>query len=234
MRAIYRREVGAYFHSMTGYVYMAVLLFFNGFYFMAYNLNYGYTHYAYALYSQIVVLLLAVPILTMRSMAEERRSRTDQLLLTSPVTLWGIVWGKYLAMITVLAVPMAISALCPMILAMCGTAHLTADYAALLTFFLLACVFAAVGLFLSSLTESQVIAAVGTFAALLILYLWNNVADFLPGVLGELAARFSFTAPMDSIVNYSLFDLGGVVLYLSMAGLFLFLTVQTLQKRRWA
>ena len=234
MSAIYRREVGAYFHSMIGYVYMAVLLFFNGFYFMAYNLNYGYTHYAYALYSQVVVLLLAVPILTMRSMAEERRSRTDQLLLTSPVTLWGIVWGKYLAMVTVLAVPMVVSALCPMILAMCGTAPLTADYAALLTFFLLACVFAAVGLFLSSLTESQVIAAVGTFAALLILYLWDNVADFLPGVLGELAAGFSFTAPMDNIVNYSLFDLGGVVLYLSMAGLFLFLTVQTLQKRRWA
>ena len=90
------------------------------------------------------------------------------------------------------------------------------------------------GLFLSSLTESQVIAAVGTFAALLILYLWDNVADFLPGALGELAAGFSFTAPMDSIVNYSLFDLGGVALYLSMAGLFLFLTVQTLQKRRWA
>ena len=97
MRAICRREIAAYFHSMTGYVYLAVLLFFSGFYFMAYNLSYGYTRYAYAIDGQAAVLLLAVPILTMRSMAQERRSRTDQLLLTSPVTLWGVVLGKYLS-----------------------------------------------------------------------------------------------------------------------------------------
>ena len=234
MTAVYKRELRSYFTSMVGYVFIAILIFFVGIYFMAYNLFGGYPSFGYVLLSCTIIFMVAVPILTMRSMAEDRRGKTDQLLLTSPVSLTGIVLGKYLAMVTVLAVPMVISALCPMILAMCGTAHLTADYAALLTFFLLACVFAAVGLFLSSLTESQVIAAVGTFAALLILYLWDNVADFLPGVLGELAARFSFTAPMDNIVNYSLFDLGGVVLYLSMAGLFLFLTVQTLQKRRWA
>ena len=234
MFAIFKRELRSYFTSLVGYVVIGVMLAFTGLYYSANCLVYGTSDFSTVLYSTTLVMLFLLPALTMRSFADERRNKTDQLLLTSPVTLWGIVWGKYLAMVTVLAVPMVISALCPMILAMCGTAHLTADYAALLTFFLLACVFAAVGLFLSSLTESQVIAAVGTFAALLILYLWDNVADFLPGVLGELAARFSFTAPMDNIVNYSLFDLGGVVLYLSMAGLFLFLTAQTLQKRRWA
>ena len=234
MSAIYRREVGAYFHSMIGYVYMAVLLFFNGFYFMAYNLNYGYTHYAYALYSQVVVLLLAVPILTMRSMAEERRSRTDQLLLTSPVTLWGIVWGKYLAMVTVLLVPILLICFCPLIIAMNGSATLTADYAAILAFFCMGCVYIAVGMFVSALTESQIIAAVGTFAALLVLYLWTDLVSFLPDSLAQLLSSFDFQGVLDNFAYYSVFDVGGVVLYLSMAGLFLFLTVQTLQKRRWA
>ena len=233
MTAIYRREVDAYFHSMVGCLYIAVLLFFNGIYFMANNLSIGYTHYSYAISGQTVILLLAVPVLTMHSMAEDRRSRADQLLLTSPVTLWGVVWGKYLAVVTVLAVPALISCFCPLIIAMNGEAHLLSDYAAILEFFLLACVFASVGLFFSSLTESQVIAAVGTFAGLLILYLWEDIAAFLPGALGELAARFSFVAPLSDIINYSVLNLSGLVLYLSMTGLFLFLTVQTLQKRRW-
>ena len=234
MSAIYRREVSAYFHSMVGYVYVAVLLFFSGFYFMVYNLNYGYPSFAYSLSGQVVVLLMAVPVLTMRSMAEDRRGRTDQLLLTSPVTLWGMVWGKYLAMVTVLAVPTLVSCFCPLIIAMNGSAELAVDYAAILQLFLLTCLFAAVGLFFSSLTESQVIAAVTTFAALLILYLWDSIAGFLPGVLGEAAGQFSPMAPFNDLVNYRLLHLDGLVLYLSLIGLFLFLTVQTLQKRRWA
>lgn len=234
MSAIYRREVSAYFHSMIGYVYVAVLLLFGGYYFMGYNLQYGYPRYAYALTGQVVVLLMAVPVLTMRSMAEERRGRTDQLLLTSPVTLWGMVWGKYLAMVTVLAVPTLVSCFCPLIIAMNGSSDLAGDYAAILMLFLLTCLFAAVGLFFSSITESQVIAGVTTFAALLILYLWDGIAGFLPGVLGEAASQFSVLAPFDDLVNNSLLHLDGIVLYLSLIGLFLFLTVQTLQKRRWA
>ena len=114
-----------------------------------------------------------------------------------------------------------------------GAAHLTADYAAILYFFLLTCAFAAVGLFLSSLTQSQVVAGAGTFAVLLILYLWDSAADFLPGVLGDAAASFSLAAPLVQVIHYCVLDLGGVVLYLSVAGLFLFLTVLTLQRRRW-
>ena len=89
------------------------------------------------------------------------------------------------------------------------------------------------GLFLSSLTQSQVVAGAGTFAVLLILYLWDSAADFLPGALGDAAARFSLAAPLVQVIHYRVLDLGGVVLYLSVAGLFLFLTVLTLQRRRW-
>ena len=234
MTAIYKRELSSYFNSMIGYVFVAVLIFFTGIYFMAYNLYNGLPQFSYTLYSLMSILLITIPILTMKSMAEERHSRTDQLLLTSPVTLTGVVLGKYFAMVTVFFVPVALMAFCPLIIAMNGEARLLSDYAALFAFFLMGCVFLAIGMFLSSLTESQIIAAVSTFAVLLILYLWDDLIGFLPSALSDLLSAFSFTQTFYNFVQYSMFDLGGVVLYLSLAGLFVFLTIQGLQKRRWS
>ena len=131
-------------------------------------------------------------------------------------------------------IPVALMAFCPLIIAMNGEARLLSDYASLFAFFLMGCVFLAIGMFLSSLTESQIIAAVSTFAVLLILYLWDDLTGFLPSALGNLLSAFSFTQTFYNFVQYSMFDLGGVVLYLSLTGLFLFLTIQGLQKRRWS
>lgn len=233
MKAIYLREVRACFTNMTGCVFIAVVTFFIGIYFMANNLYYGYPQFSYALLNGIVVFLVAVPILTMRSMAEERRARTDQLLLSAPVSLTGVVLGKYFSMLTVLAIPMGLFCQCPLIIAANGTGQLASGYASILAFFLMGCVFVAVGMFLSSLTESQVIAAVSTFAALLALYLWDDLMDFLPDALAGLLSRFSFSSVLYNFAYYSVFDVGGVVLYLSLSGLFVLLTVQALQKRRW-
>ena len=102
MRAIYRRELKSYFHSMIGYVFIAFLVAFTGVYFMAYNLNYGYPYFSYVLSATIFIYLIAIPILTMRSFAEERKNKTDQMLLTAPVSLFQVVMGKYLAMVTIL------------------------------------------------------------------------------------------------------------------------------------
>lgn len=234
MTAIYKRELSSYFNSMIGYAFVAVLIFFTGIYFMAYNLYNGLPQFSYTLYSLMSILLITIPILTMKSMAEERHSRTDQLLLTSPVTLTGVVLGKYFAMVTVFLIPVALMAFCPLIIAMNGEARLLSDYAALFAFFLMGCVFLAIGMFLSSLTESQIISAVSTFAVLLILYLWDDLTGFLSSALGDLLSAFSFTQTFYNFVQYSMFDLGGVVLYLSLAGLFVFLTIQGLQKRRWS
>ena len=184
MTAIYKRELSSYFNSMIGYVFVAVLIFFTGLYFMAYNLYNGLPQFSYTLYSLTSILLFAIPLLTMKSMAEERHSRTDQLLLTSPVTLTGMVLGKYFAMVTIFLIPVALMAFCPLIIAMNGEARLLSDYASLFAFFLMGCVFLAIGMFLSSLTESQIIAAVSTFAVLLILYLWDSLTGFLPSALG--------------------------------------------------
>lgn len=97
MNAIFKRELRSYFYGMLGYLLTAFLLASSGIYFLALNLGYGLTDFSYyTLYRTIFMLLLYIPVLTMRSLAEERRSRTDQLLLTSPVSVWGVVLGKFL------------------------------------------------------------------------------------------------------------------------------------------
>lgn len=180
MRAIYKRELRSYFHSMIGYVFIAFLTAFAGVYFMAYNLNYGYPYFSYVLTGITFIFLIAIPILTMRCFSEEQRSKTDQLLLTSPVSLLEIVTGKYLAMVSILAVPCAIYLIFPWIIKAQGTAYIAVDYLSIFVFFLLGCVYIAIGMFISSLTQSQILAAIGAFAILLIVYLWDGILEFLP------------------------------------------------------
>ena len=233
MSAIYKRELSSYFNSMIGYVFIAAMVFFNGIYFMAYNIYSGLPDFSYCLMSMMSILMFTVPILTMKAMAEERHSRTDQLLLTAPVPLWQVVLGKYLAMVTVFLIPVLLSAFCPLIIAASGEAHLLSDYATLLAFFLMGCVFIAVGMFLSSLTESQIIAAVGTFAVLLLFFLWEDLMSFLPGALSNVLSAFAFRTVFYNFAQYQVFDLSGLILYGSLAALFVFLTIQTLLRRRW-
>lgn len=287
MTAIYKREVASYFNSMTGWLFTAVLTVFIGIYFFAYNLFNGYPYFSMSLSYTLFVFMVVVPILTMRSMAEERRSRTDQLLLTAPVSVTGVVMGKYLAMLTVFALPTAIACLCPLIIALNGSSFLLADYGTILAFFLLGAVEIAVGLLVSALTESQLIAAVGTFGLLLVLYLWDGLVSFLPssasgsllgllaalilvcfllnalsdnwkitagtlavgaaviagfyikdssafaGLLPDVLGKFSLITAFDSFASDHVFDLRGVLLYLSLCALLVFLTVQVVQKRRW-
>lgn len=287
MKAIYKRELRAYFNSMTGWVFAAALSVFIGIYFTAYNLMAGYTYFSYALNATLIVFMALVPVLTMRSLAEERRSKTDQLLFTAPVSLTGVVLGKYFAMLTVLAAPVALACMCPLIIRMNGTAHFRADYASLLAYFLLAAVEIALGLLVSALTESQVIAAVGTFCLLLALYLWDGLVSLMPtsasgslagltiallavclllnalsgswkltaavlvlgaaalggfylrdssafaGLLPDVLGRFSLLDAFNNFATGHVFDIPGLLLYLSLIALLVFLTVQVLQKRRW-
>lgn len=287
MKAIYKRELSSYFNSMIGWMFIAVLTVFIGIYFMAYNLMGGHPYFSYALNSTLFIFMVVIPILTMRSLAEERHSKTDQLLLTSPASILQIVLGKYFALLSVFAVPVLISCLCPLIIKLNGTAYLKADYATVLAFFLLGAVEIAVGLFISSLTESQIIAAVGTFCLLLLLYLWDGLVGYLPtsavgslvgllvllvlvcfllyslsnnwkvaggaGVAGAAViigfylrasskfasllpgalGKFSLLDAFDSFATDHVFDLKGLLLYLSLIALLVFLTCQALQKRRW-
>lgn len=288
MLAIYKRELKSYFQSMVGCVFVAFLVAFTGIYFTAYNLNAGYPYFSYTLSGSLIVFIVGIPLITMRSFAEERKNKTDQLLLTAPVSLTKIVLGKYLAMISVVAIPNLIFCLFPLLIKMNGTAYLKTDYISIGVFFLLGCVYVAIGMFMSALTESQMIAFITTFGLLLILYLWNGIIGFLPSsaigsliglivvftiiiayvyhmtenwmlsavlevlgivasvatyivksslfenlltkILGKLALADVFT----DITNNHIVDITGIVLYLSVIAIFIVLTIQAIQKRRWS
>lgn len=180
MIAIYKRELRSYFHSMIGYVFIAFLVAYTGIYFLAYNLNYGYPYFSYVLSGIMFVYLVAIPILTMRCFAEDKKNKTDQMLLTAPVSLFKIVLGKYLAMVTIMAIPCLIYLIFPLIIKAQGTAYILVDYLAIFVFFLLGCVYLAIGMFVSSLTESVIIAAIGAFGILLLTYLWSGILNFIP------------------------------------------------------
>ena len=288
MTAVYKRELKSCFQSMTGEVFIAVLLAFTGIYFVAYNLTAGYPYFSYTLSGSLIVFLVGIPLLTMRSFSEERRGRTDQLLLTAPVSLFRIVMGKYLAIVTIIALPNIVFCAYPLVIKAQGTAYLTVDYLSILVFFLLGCVYAAIGMFISALTESQMIAFISTFGALLVLYLWDGILSLLPssalsglagvlillalavfyiyhmtenlllsGIIGAVGAaaavilyfvksslfenllsgllgRLALANVFTDITSNSIVDLTGIALYLSVIAVFVFLTVQSVQKRRWS
>lgn len=288
MLAIYKRELKSYFHSMTGCVFIAFLVMFTGIYFMAYNLNAGYPYFSYTLSGSLIVFLVEIPLLTMRSFSEERKTKTDQLLLTAPVSLTKVVLGKYFAMVTVLAVPNVIFCLFPLLIKLQGTAYLLVDYSSIAVFFLLGCVYLAIGMFMSSLTESQIIAFISTFGILLLLYLWDGILSFLPssalsGMIGilliltlivvyiyhmtknwmlaagieavgiaaalivyfvksslyenlltKLLGRLALADVFMNISSSNIVDVSGLLLYVSILIIFVFLTIQTIQKRRWS
>ena len=180
MKAVFRKELSSYFHTMTGYVFLAFTIAVLGTYFTTTNIIQGNPYFTASLQSARVVFAFAVPILTMRSMAEERRTKTDQTFLTSPNSVASVILGKYLAMVLIFAIPAAVSLLCPFIISTLGTGHPRADYAAIFMFFLIGCLYIAIGLWISALTESQITAAVGTIAVLLLLYLWDDLLAFVP------------------------------------------------------
>lgn len=232
MCAIYKKELRAYLTSMTGYIFMAVLLAVTSLYYVANCLVGGYPVFGAILSSVYFVLLIIVPVLTMRSMAEEKRQKTDQLLMTAPVSLWKIVLGKYLAMVTVFLIPMAILCLYPLILLRFGSVSLPMAYTAILGYTLFGAACLAIGLFLSAVTESQVIAAVLTFGVLFFLNMVSGIANVI-GASGLLASILNALCIYQPFINFvqGMFDLTGILYYMTVIVLALFLTVQLLQKK---
>ena len=236
MFAILKREIRAYFQTVTGWLFIAAVLALYGLYFFANNLRAGYPYISYSLSAISFIMLIAVPILTMRSLSEERHSKTDQLILTAPVSVGKVVLGKYFAMVFVFSIDMLVIALTPLILMSYGTVPLGESYAAILGFWLYGCACIAVGLFISSVTESQVIAAVLTFAALFLGYMMGSICNLIStsgNLITKILGCYDLYSPLDNFMNGTL-DVTGIVYYLTIIALFLFLTGQSIQKRRWS
>ena len=281
MTAIFKRELKSYLTSMVGYLFIFFVLVLTGIYFSAYQLSFETT-----LSALTFVFLIGVPILSMRVLAEERKQKTDQLLLTAPVSVWDIVFGKYLALVAVFAIPVVIMCVYPLIMSKFGTISYASAYTGILGFFLLGCANLAIGVFMSALTESQVIAAVLTFVFLFAFYMMNGISSFFSqtsmstcvtfgllilaaaiiiytmiknilisaaiGVIGEVALIiiyvvkssifeggiqkvldvFNLSGHFDNFTS-NIFDIKGIVYFLSVIAVCLFLTTQSILKRRW-
>lgn len=286
MRAIFQHELRGAFHGLAAYLFCAFLLAFVGAGAMIYNIQAAVANFEYVLQFVCIGLVVIVPVLTMRSFAEERRQKTDQLLYSLPLGTWDIVAGKYLALVTVFLVPMVFISAYPLLFSLYGEVYLPSAYGSLLAFLLLGAALIAAGIFVSSLTESQGFTAGIAIAAFLLNYYSVSLAEQvsatalgsllalgvtalllalliraltrnaalawgvggvcalaalvvylidaakLEGLLPTLMEKLSLFERFYPVVN-GIFDWTSVVFYGSVIVFFLFLTVMSLEKRRY-
>lgn len=235
MRAIFKREIGAFFHTFVGWLFLAVNLFFGGLYFTALNLFYGSPSYAGTISSILFLLIATIPILTMRILAEERKQKTDQLILTAPVSVAQIVIGKYLAVAAVFTIETLVMAAYPLLLGRFGAVSYSESYTALLGYYLYGLAGLSIGLFASALTESQVIAAVAAFGILFVTYMMSGMISLTSqteSLFTRLLGVFDWTSRFLPFLSAQL-DGTCILYFLSVLMLMLFFTCQVIQKRRW-
>lgn len=235
MGAIYRREMGAFFTSSIAYVFLAVFYLAAGYFFSASSLASATTDMSGVFTSLFLIVVILIPVLTMRLFSEEKKQKTEQGLLTAPVSIGGIVLGKYFAALTMYTFGIVILFLYALILSFFGAVAWGIVVSNVLALFLLGAAFIAVTLFISSLTENQVVAAVLGIIALFVLYMLDVLAQFaekLPVIPTVLNALSFYTRYYDFTVG--LFDPASVLFYISTAVIFNFFTVRVFEKRRWS
>ena len=286
MIAILKHELRLYFHSLTAYVFGAFLLLIVGIGSMLYNLQAAVSNFEYVLSFSSMVFAVIVPILTMRVIAEERKQKTDQLLYSLPISTTKIIVGKYLALLVLYLIPLAIISTYPLIFSQYGEVYLLTSYGSLIAYFIMGAALIAIGVFVSSLTENQGFAAGIGIAAILFNYFSVSLAEYvsatavgssivlfvLAGVLGwiikhltrndnlgygvgltlmaavvavfwidsskleglvpEIMKQLSLFDRFETFVN-GVFDMTAIVYFVSVIIFFLFLSVQSLEKRRY-
>ena len=286
MIAIFKHELRLYFHSLTAYVFGAFLLLIVGIGSMLYNLQAAVSNFEYVLSFSSMIFAVIVPILTMRVIAEERKQKTDQLLYSLPISTTKVVVGKYLALLVLYLIPLAIISTYPLIFSQYGEVYLLTSYGSLIAYFIMGAALIAIGVFVSSLTENQGFAAGIGIAAILFNYFSVSLAEYvsataagssivlfvLAGLLGwiikyltrndnlgygvgltlmaavvalfwideskleglvpEIMKTLSLFDRFETFVN-GVFDMTAIVYFVTIIIFFLFLSVQSLEKRRY-
>ena len=235
MLAIFKREFKSLFWNITGWLFIGITLALFGLYFFVYNLSYGYPYISYSLSAIAFLFMVTVPILTMRVLAEEKHAKTDQLLLTAPISVGKIVLGKFLALALVYTICIGVICVAPLVLMIFGDVPLAETYVGILGFWLYGLATIAIGTFVSSLTESQVISAVVSFGLIFVGYMMSSICSVISSsgnLLTKILGCYDLYTPLDDFFNGTL-SITGIVYYLSVIALALFLTEQMIQKRRW-
>ncbi len=288
MTAVYQKELRSYFNNLFGYLYIALVLLFMGFFATAYHFkNYYFSNISYSLQNLAFILLLVTPLLTMRIIAEERQKKTDTLLYSLPVSITSTILGKYFAMLTVYLIPIGVMSVYPIVLSWFGDINFAGAYNAIFGIFLMGASLLAIGMFISSLTENQVVSAILTFVVMLVIYFSGSLSMLVPATASAsflaltvviilfgiliyamlknylVAIAFSTVCEVIMAVVYAtkqaafeglfgkiishlsvfdtyagflqgILDLSAVVYYLSVIFLFVFLSIQSVEKRRWS
>ncbi len=243
MKAIFRREFKAYFRSPIGFIFLAAFFFYASLMFVFINLNSQTTLMKYFFSNISLIFIFVIPILTMRTFAEEKKSKTDQLLLTAPVKISGIVLGKFFAAVCVLLIAVVATMFYILVLNSYGEPVFSEIFIGYLGLFLMGTFFISIGLFLSSLTQSQVIAAVSTLAIIFFLWFSSSLnfqfSNMMDGAFHWLGVTLDWLIEFLAINNrFTDFTLGvlnfvPVFYFVSLTALFLLLTVRVIEKRRW-
>ena len=286
MTAVLKHELRNYFHTLTAYVFGAFLLAFIGLGATLYNLQAAVSNFEFVLSFGSLVFVVIVPILTMRVIAEEKKQRTDQLLYSLPITTTEVVLGKYLALLVVYLIPLAVVSVYPLIFARCGDVYLLTSYGSIFAFFVLGAALIALGVFISSLTDNQGFAAGIGIAVILLNYYSASLSEYVSSTpAGALIAAFALVIVLGVVIRHltknehlaygfyflaggavlilyladseafsgllpsvmktlslferfyvfvnGVFDLTAIVYFVTFAAFFLFLSVQSLEKRRY-
>ena len=232
MRAVFGREFRSYFTNIVGYVFIALFLFLSGILFSFYNLYNEIADLSYIFYSLSGLLIIMIPLLTMKLFAEDRKNKVDILLYTSPISLGSIVLGKFLAAFCVLLATLAITLIYPAIGSFWGQLPLTETLVCYLGFILLCATLISMGLFISSISENQLAACIATFGVFLLLWL----GDALAPNINE-SALFDSISSLSIFSHFTKFTMGilsvsSIIYLLSISGLFLAFTRLILSKRK--
>ncbi len=233
MLAVLRREMSNYFTSPIGYIFLAVFYFFSGMFFTN-VLAYNSTDITNVFSGLFTVLMFIIPLLTMRSMSEEKKQKTDQLLLTSPIKLGNLVIGKFLAAFIIYCIALAITVVYSIILAVYETPEWSVVVGNIFGALLLGAALIAIGVFISSLTENQLIAAIGSFAVMMFIMMIDSFASLIPvEFISNILLKISFMTRYTDFVN-GILNFANVLFFLSIAVIFNFFTVRILEKKRWS
>ncbi len=234
MGTVYRREMGAYFRSPVAYSIMAVFMLMTGLFFWINNLLYASTDFSGALSMTSTYLTFMMPILTMKLLSDERRSGTEVLLRTSPMPMWKTVVGKYFAALTLYALMVGLTLIYPVIMTFISQdgVPVAKTFGGYVAFLLLGGTYLAISLFVSSFTESQVVAAVSGIVVLLILYYMQSIGATVGGVFGGI---LQWLSPLKRYSDFSLggFNFASLFFYISFSALMVYLSVLNVERRRW-
>ena len=224
MFAVYKKELKTYIFTPIGYVFVGMFLLILSLVFYNSIFRYSYLNFEYLFYDGTTILIFVLPILTMRLFSEERKNGTEQLLLTSPRSITAIVMGKFCAAATVVLVTEIFTLMYFFILKYFGNPSLPIALSSLLGFFLLSLSCIAIGMFISSVTENQIISAFATIGVFLLMLLGPQMTDFLKPFFVAYFFQDSFITGLVALKT--------IILFLALTLLFIILTIIVLQKRK--